>query len=211
MSLFYDIGRVILYHKDTVSTVRANGSAEKRENMKHITFLDQNGTFRLEKAQEYSYLYFPIASGKGLKSAITPELGGDSKIDQNHFLLQPVSAEELHNNKSGRNFWFRMENGNYFSATGASARQQADKFTANDEDITLEAGIMWHKVSRVVKEAGIRAEVLSFVPEGVDTEIMQVTLTNEGSEAVTFTPIGAIPVYGRSADNLRDHLKFTMF
>ncbi len=177
--------------------------------MKHITFLDNKGTFRLEKAQEYSYLYFPIASGKGLKSAITPELGGDSKIDQNHFLLQPVSAEELHNNKSNRNFWCRLENGKYFSATGASAMQQAAKFTEDVEDITVEAGIMWQKVSRVIKEHGIKAEVVSFVPEGVDTEIMQVTLTNEGSEAVTFTPIGAIPVYGRSADDLRDHRHVT--
>lgn len=56
--------------------------------MKHINYLDNNGTFRLENAQNYSYLYFPVAGGKGLKSAITPELSGDSKIDQNHFLLQ---------------------------------------------------------------------------------------------------------------------------
>ncbi len=177
--------------------------------MKQITFLDKNGTFKLEKAQEYSYLYFPIASGKGLKSSITPELGGDSKMDQNHFLLQPVSAEELHNIKSARNFWVRLENGKYFSATGVSAAQQAKKFTDEAEDITLEAGIMWHKVSRVNSECGMKAEVLSFVPEGVDTEIMQVTLTNEGSEDVTFTAIGAIPVYGRSADNLRDHRHVT--
>lgn len=177
--------------------------------MKHITFLDKNGTFRLEKAQEYSYLYFPIASGTGLKSAVTPELGGDAKMDQNHFLLQPVSAEELHNNKSSRNFWCRMEDGGYFSATGVSAMQQAAKFSDNAEDITVEAGLMWHKVSRRIQTYGIRAEVLSFVPEGVETEVMQVTLTNEGTEAVTFTPIGAIPVYGRSADNLRDHRHVT--
>ena len=177
--------------------------------MKQITFVDKNGTFKLEKAQDYSYLYFPIASGKGLKSAITPELGGDAKMDQNHFLLQPVSAEELHNIKSARNFWVRMENGSYFSAVGASAAQQAKKFSDDAEDITLEAGIMWHKVSRVVKEHGMKAEVLSFVPEGVDTEVMQVTLTNEGSEAVSFTAIGAIPLYGRSADNLRDHRHVT--
>lgn len=177
--------------------------------MKQISFLDKNGTFKLDKAQEYSYLYFPIASGTGLKSAITPELGGDSKIDQNHFLLQPVSAEELHNNKSGRNFWVRMENGKYFSVTGASAAQQAAKFGADAEDITVEAGIMWHKVTRTVKSCGVKAEVLSFVPEAVDTEVMQVTLTNEGDEAITFTAIGAIPVYGRSADNLRDHRHVT--
>lgn len=177
--------------------------------MKHITFLDKNGTFRLEKAQEYSYLYFPIASGTGLKSAVTPELGGDSKTDQNHFLLQPVSAEELHNNKSGRNFWCHMEDGSCFSVTGASAAQQAKKFTESAEDITVEAGLMWHKVSRVIKEHDIRAEVLSFVPEGVETEIMQVTLVNESCETVVFTPVAAVPVYGRSADNLRDHRHVT--
>ena len=177
--------------------------------MRQITFLDKNGTFRLDKAQEYSYLYFPLAGGRSLKSAITPELGGDAKLDQNHFLLQPVSAEELHNIKSARNFWVRLENGKYFSAAGVSAAQQAKKFSADAEDITVEAGMMWHRVSRKIKEHGMKAEILSFVPEGVDTEIMQVTLTNEGSEAVTFTPIGAIPIYGRSADNLRDHRHVT--
>ena len=177
--------------------------------MKHITFMDNNGTFRLEKAQEYSYLYFPVASGTGLKSAVTPELGGDAKMDQNHFLLQPVSAEELHNNKSSRNFWCRMEDGGYFSATGVSAMQQAAKFSDHAEDITVEAGLMWHKVSRKIEKCGIKAEVLSFVPEGVETEVMQVTLTNEGTEPVAFTPVGAIPVYGRSADNLRDHRHVT--
>ena len=177
--------------------------------MKHITFMDNNGTFRLEKAQEYSYLYFPVASGTGLKSAVTPELGGDAKMDQNHFLLQPVSAEEPHNNKSSRNFWCRMEDGGYFSATGVSAMQQAAKFSDHAEDITVEAGLMWHKVSRKIEKYGIKAEVLSFVPEGVETEVMQVTLTNEGTEPVVFTPVGAIPVYGRSADNLRDHRHVT--
>lgn len=177
--------------------------------MKHITFLDKEGIFRLDRAQEYSYLYFPIASGTGLKSAVTPELGGDAKIDQNHFLLQPVSAEELHNNKSTRNFWCCMEDGTYFSATGVSALQQAEKFTDRAEDITVEAGVMWHKVSRRIESQGMRAEVLSFVPQGVETEIMQVTLTNENEHDVTFTAVGAVPLYGRSADNLRDHRHVT--
>lgn len=177
--------------------------------MKHITYLDENGTFRLENAQEYSYLYFPIASGTGLKSAITPELSGDAKTDQNHFLLQPVSAEELHNTKSNRNFWCRMEDGGYFSATGASAAQQAKKFTEEAEKVTVEAGLLWHKADRTIAKYGMHAEVLSFVPVGAETEIMQVTLTNESEETLMFTPIGAIPVYGRSADNLRDHRHVT--
>ncbi len=178
-------------------------------NMGNITFLDKNGTFKMEKAQEYSYLYFPIASGTGLKSAVTPELSGDAKIDQNHFLLQPVSAEELHNTKSNRNFWCRLSDGSYFSAVGASALQQAKKFTKEAEDVTVEAGLMWQKVTRTDKEHGIKSEILSFVPVGEECEVMQVTLTNTGVNAVEFTPIAAIPIYGRSADNLRDHRHVT--
>ncbi len=177
--------------------------------MKHINYLDNNGTFRLENAQNYSYLYFPVAGGKGLKSAITPELSGDSKIDQNHFLLQPVSAEELHNNKSSRNFWCRLEDGRFFSATGVSAAQQAKKFSAEEEKVTVEAGLMWHKVTREIQDYDMQAEIVSFMPVGEDVEVMQVTLTNNGESAVTFTPIGAVPVYGRSADNLRDHRHVT--
>lgn len=49
--------------------------------------------------------------GKGLKSSITPTLGGDSKTSQNTFLLEPVSIENLHNNKgtriSGVGLWGR--------------------------------------------------------------------------------------------------------
>ena len=73
--------------------------------MSRYTFLDNTAAFSLEKPENYSYLYFPIASDVGLKSAITPELGGDAKLDQNTFLLEPVSAENLHNKRNTRNFW----------------------------------------------------------------------------------------------------------
>ena len=177
--------------------------------MKHINYLDNNGTFRLENAQNYSYLYFPLSGGKGLKSAITPELSGDSKIDQNHFLLQPVSAEELHNNKSSRNFWIRLDDGRYFSVSGVSAAQQAKKFSTDEESVTVEAGLMWHKITRDIKEFGMETEVVSFMPVNEDIEVMQVAVTNRTEQNVTFTPIGAVPIYGRSADNLRDHRHVT--
>lgn len=35
-------------------------------------FLDDKGTFQLERPEETGYLYFPIAGERGLKSAITP-------------------------------------------------------------------------------------------------------------------------------------------
>ena len=71
---------------------------------KGYEFIDKNGTFRMKSPGNTSYLYFPLAGDSGLKSCVTPLLGGDSKLDQNTFLLQPVSVEELHNLKGTRNF-----------------------------------------------------------------------------------------------------------
>ena len=67
--------------------------------------------FSIEQPENTSYLYFPLASEKGLKSSVTPNLGGDAKIDQETFLLEPVSAENLHNNRSVRNFWLVSDTG----------------------------------------------------------------------------------------------------
>ena len=47
--------------------------------MEPIRFLDDDGTFTLNDPEAVSCLYFPLASEAGLKSAITPGLGGDWK------------------------------------------------------------------------------------------------------------------------------------
>ena len=52
-----------------------------------VKFLDKNGTFQITNPENLSGLYFPIAGESGLKSNVTPNLGGDIKLDQNHFLL----------------------------------------------------------------------------------------------------------------------------
>ena len=77
--------------------------------MKKIKFAGTDGTFSMEQPENYNYLYFPIAGEKGIKSSVTPNLGGDSKLNQETFLLEPVSVENLHNNRSGRNFWCEVE------------------------------------------------------------------------------------------------------
>lgn len=72
--------------------------------MRKINFTDKNGTFTITNPENYSGLYLPLAGEEGLKSSITPTLGGDSKTDQNHFLLEPVSIENLHNNRGHQKF-----------------------------------------------------------------------------------------------------------
>ncbi len=178
--------------------------------MTGYTFIDEKGTFELERPENSSYLYFPIVGETGLKGAVTPNLGGDLKTDQNHFVLQPVSAEELHNNRSARNFWCCMGQGESWSVTGNSARAHADQFTERQEESRLRAGVLWQEVTRRAGRYPLEAKVLSFVPaKEKKAEVMQVTLRCTGQSAVSVTPVAAVPLYGRSADNLRDHRHVT--
>lgn len=157
-----------------------------------------------------SYSYFPLANEKGVMSSVTPLLNGDCKMGQNTFLLTPVSSEDLHNNKSSRNFWVYVEGKGAWSATGASAMAQAKLFATDKEETELEAGTMWHKMTRISKEFGIQSEITSFVPATEDTvELMKVTITNTSDKAQTIAATAAVPLYARSADNLRDHRHVT--
>ena len=178
--------------------------------MNKYKFIDNQGTFLLENPEINSYMYFPIANECGVMSSLTPTLNGDCKMSQNTFLLAPVSAEELHNNKSSRNFWIYIEGYGAWSVTGASGKQKYEVFDKNKENTKLEAGIMWHKITRESQNIGIKSEVTSFVPSNnKKVELMKVTVTNISNEGKKITPTAAIPFYARSADNVRDHKHVT--
>ncbi len=182
-------------------------------------FTDSLGSFRVEAPTDISRLYFPLANDGGLLSSITPDLHGDIKSSHNSFLTQPVTIEDLHNTKSNRNFWVyfdeapnkKNEDLLAWSLTGVSAIQDANKCTGkNKEKVTLDAGVLWHKVTRENQGLGLKSEIVNFAPAGSDrVEIMVVTLTNTGSSKIKITPTSAIPIFGRSADNLRDHQHVT--
>ena len=177
--------------------------------MNDIHFIDEHGSFCLRQPENISYLYFPLASTKGLKSAVTPNLGGDAKINQETFLLEPVSAENLHNNRSVRNFWCRLEGVGVYAAAGASAEQEAVRFTDEQEESELTAGLMWHSITRSSPKFHLTSSVTSFIPWDANVEIMVVTIKNQADTPQTLTACAAIPIYGRSADNLRDHRNVT--
>jgi cellobiose phosphorylase len=173
-------------------------------------FIDDQGTFHLHNAHRQNSLYFPLANEAGIFSAITPTLHGDIKADQHAFLTPPVSVEDLHNSRSARNFWINVDGFDPWSVTGNSAAQIARHFTHVEEESYLEAGFLWQKVIRKNLEIGLLAEVTSFVPASTDrVELMKVSLTNLSVNTLMITPTAAIPIYGRSADNLRDHRHVT--
>lgn len=177
--------------------------------MKPIHFTDNNGSFCIKNPENTSYLYFPLASEAGLKSAVSPNLGGDSKISQIAFLLEPTSSENLHNNRSTRNFWCVVNDSDVYCATGASAAQEAVKFTSAQDESNLDAGLMWHTLKRTSHKLGLTSQITSFIPNDETAEIMYVTLQNNSDKPMTLTSYAAVPIYGRSADNLRDHRHVT--
>ncbi|MBQ6888282.1 MAG: cellobiose phosphorylase [Lachnospiraceae bacterium] len=177
--------------------------------MNQISFLDKNGNFAMKQPENYSYLYFPVAGEKGIKGAVTPNFGGDIKLNQNAFIMEPVSAENLHNNRSGRNFWCTVEGVGSWSTVGASAEEEVKKFTDCQDKSELMAGFMWHSMVRSSMKYQLTSKVTSFVPLTHNVEIMQVEICNTSRMKQTITPTAAIPIYGRSADDIRDHRHVT--
>jgi len=158
-------------------------------------FLDDAGTFAARDPHKIRRVYFPLANEAGLLSSITPTLHGDIKTGQDSFLTVPASTEDLSDSRYNRNFWVYVKGGNVWSAASGET----------DESI-VEAGMLWHKVIRINKRIGIKAEFTNFIPVTDQcVEIMSVELTNTSGKKLNITPTAAIPMYGRSADRLRDH------
>ena len=173
-------------------------------------YIGEEGAFCVKNPEKTSYLYFPLANENGVKSCVTPDLGGDLKTGQNSFFMAPVSSENLHNDKSTRNFWCILEEKDAWSLTGRSGAQQSRLFSREKEETVLEAGMMYHKLIRISKEHELRAEITNFVPfTGEQAEVIKVTVENTGTKKRHIKLISAIPIYGRSADNIRDHRHVT--
>lgn len=173
-------------------------------------YAGKQGVFKLEQPESYSYLYYPLVNEAGMMSSITPNLHGQITSGHNRFLTEPVSAEALHNSKAARNFWIYTEKEGAWSVSGNSARQNAQQFAEGREYSQVEAGFLWHRVTRKHGMLPLTAETTNFVPVTEDqVELMKVKLTNTGDTPIRFTATTAIPLYGRSADDLRDHRHVT--
>lgn len=173
-------------------------------------FLNENGGFIFQNAERYTNVYLPLVNEGGMISGVTPMLAGDCKSGQDAFLPAPAGEESLRSSCESRNFRVCIDGKKPWSVCGQSAYQKAERFLPSAEETVLTVGLLWQRITRENHEPGIKASVLSFVPAGSEkTEIMQVALTNIGSAPMKLQPVTAIPLYGRSADNIRDHRHVT--
>ncbi len=153
-------------------------------------FIDNFGTFRVKDPQKYN-LYFPLTNRCGsILSSISPNLAGDIKKDNEHFLTPPASIEDLRSN-----FLCRRD---FFILTG----KQVIRASLPYNDL-LEIGFLYHKVTK--NTGSLVIEIVNFIPYDSDLEVMSVRVRNISSGSVKISPVSFIPLYGRSEKNLRDH------
>ncbi len=170
-------------------------------------FRNKDGDFQVDNPSATRGLYFPLANEEGLLGFTTPDLQGALTLDQHSFLNPPLVSEDLHLSRGSFNFWLSFGPGqNPWSVSGRSVWQRS----AGDEQSSLQAGLLWHEVSRVSKKRGLSASVFSFIPSNEAAfEVMVVEVKNISKKKISFTLTSAIPLYGRSADNVRDHRHVT--
>lgn len=170
--------------------------------------LDDRGTFRLPDADRTRYLYFPLVGEGGPFAAVSPGMAGDHALSHEHFLSVPSSVEDLHEARWRRAVWLRIHGHEAWAADGGSAAQRAARFD-RDESATVTAGPLWHSVTRIHAASGLKVELTSLVPPEGDAEVLHISVQNAGDQEASFDLVPAMPIYGRSADSVRDHRHVT--
>ncbi len=170
-----------------------------------------DGSFKAPGAEYVSRLFFPVFNRKGMKSSVTPELKGDICSDFNHYHSIPVVTEDLHRVLNNRNVWVTVPGNEPWSATGNSAGQRASRWSESTrEESNVEGELGVFTLERYNPEAGIHSRISIFVPPTDDyVELMTIRVTNESEKNLPLTLFTATPIYGRTADNLRDHRNVT--
>lgn len=163
---------------------------------KFFDFLPDGISFTSVQATNNRTIYAPLCGidATGIKSAITPHLSGDIKIDKFRYLTKPVSREDLRSEV--RNFFVGIKGGGIVSlacdSIGSSSR--------------VEIGQLWHKAVRTHSKAGVELTAVNFVPvTGENVELMRLTVKNISNAPVTLTPTAVVPIFGRALDNKHDH------
>ncbi len=153
---------------------------------------------RVELKKHHGY-YFPLFNRLGMRSAITPYFQGDLKLDQHHYALSPVSELDLYKLSQSRNVIFEID-GKRFDLNGSRAHQQEDR-------LEVEVSPMYQKVFRTHKNHQIITT--SFVAKDELIECHEVVYRNLTNKKQKVKALVAMPLYGRSADNIRDHRHVT--
>lgn len=170
----------------------------------------ESGAFHAPEADYLSRLYFPLMNAAGMKSWLSPDLKGDICASFSQYLNPPLVTEEMSKTVSSRNCWISIEGEKPWSATGMSAWQKANKWAANPDTSEVVAQPGLFNVSRRNKDLKIATTMRVFIPSSNDkVELILIEVENQDSKAKTLEVTYSIPLFGRHADNFRDHRQVT--
>lgn len=163
------------------------------------------GGFTALGAEGVSRLYFPLANEAGMLSWVSPALQGGPAAGHNEYLGVPLTAEDLPHTLIHRGFWM-VEPGRDPFALSVIARAGA-----GPSDGVVEAGPGWFSLLRKDRGGRFTVRATLWCPADVDekVELMQVEVTNTSRRKLDFNAYAAIPLFARSADNVRDHRHVT--
>jgi len=171
---------------------------------------DGRGSFISVNPDQTSRLYFPLMNEAGMKSFVTPELKGDICAAFDQYLTVPVVTEDLHRTLNSRYFWVRMEGFPPWSINGLGSWQQSLKWEENAEQSEITARPGTFTLQRPHPLVPLETEITIIVPAVSDrVELWQVRLQNKGTKTLRISPFAVLPLFGRHADNLRDHRQVT--
>jgi len=165
--------------------------------------IKKNGQFYIKDIDELSGSYMPLCNPYGQKSSISPGMGGDMTIDQNHFLLVPSTAQDLDQSLFKRSMYFRVNKDYTWSTSGLTPHQVLHK-----DQVDMHGSFLMQKITRTNQD--FTCEIESFVPVGESyKELHKVSIKNTSLNDLKIKPVLGIPLYSRSADSVRDHRHVT--
>ncbi len=170
------------------------------------------GTFRAEAPESVGRLYLPLVNEAGALSWTSPALHGGLAAGHHAYLTLPLTAEDLPHTLAHRGFWVLDPRGRPIALSplapdGLAGLGRPGTRAAS----TLDAGLGWCTITRRSPDGRFSLCATLWCPADVPAavEVMQVDAVNHSKHPLRLTPYAAIPVFGRSADNVRDHRHVT--
>jgi len=143
--------------------------------------------------------YWPLLNQKGLKGYLTPFFAGHLAIDHDHYILEPTSEQSMYAQTTSRNVHVFVD-GMRFDLNGLLPHQLEQSFTYETD----------HAYQIVTRDfSGVELKTTSFVALHEDVEIHLLTLSNTTHTNKEVRLMSAVNIYGRSAENQRDHRHVT--
>jgi cellobiose phosphorylase len=143
--------------------------------------------------------YYPILNQKGLKGSLNPFFAGDLTLGHHHFVLEPTSELHLYKGLTPRNVLFFVD-GIRYDLNGIQPHQHSD-------DITYETDSSYQIVIRSNEKFTLHTT--SFIPLDHNVEIHDIQFTNTDKQPLQVKVHTMVMMYGRSAEQLRDHRHVT--